>query len=551
MQSVLTPLPPDCRTARLQDGAKRQTFRLFSTFAPIMSKKYYIETYGCQMNVADSEVVASVLSDAGYMPAAGIGEADIILVNTCSIRENAEQRVWGRLDLFRAQKKKRPQVIVGVLGCMAERLKEKLLESDKMVDMVVGPDAYRDLPMLVETAATGHSAVNVLLSREETYADISPVRLESNGVSAFISIMRGCNNMCAYCVVPYVRGAERSRDPGTIVQEAKDAFDKGYREVTLLGQNVNSYSWSQSERKTGIDDTTPGRNRLKIDDPTPGRTHLKIDEQIYHNPAGITGTSDMSFGNDLTAHNPGMISGESGSESNLSHGKPRPVGFAELLEMVASIDPLLRVRYSTSHPKDISDVVLEVMAKYNNICKHIHLPVQSGSTAVLGRMNRKYTREWYLGRIDAINRILPGCAISTDIIAGFCGETEEEHQETLSLMREVGFDFAYMFKYSERPGTKASRHMQDDVPDEVKTRRLNEIISLQNEMSGHSKKADIGRTFEVLVEGPAKKPAGAMMGRTSGNKVVVFQTSDVKPGDYVQVQITRATSATLIGNLIT
>jgi len=516
-----------------------------------MPKKYYIETYGCQMNVADSEVVASVLSDAGYMPAAGIGEADIILVNTCSIRENAEQRVWGRLDLFRAQKKKRPQVIVGVLGCMAERLKEKLLESDKMVDMVVGPDAYRDLPMLVETAATGHSAVNVLLSREETYADISPVRLESNGVSAFISIMRGCNNMCAYCVVPYVRGAERSRDPGTIVREAKDAFDKGYREVTLLGQNVNSYSWSQSERKTGIDDTTPGRIRLKIDDPTPGRTHLKIDEQIYHNPAGITGTSDMSFGNDLTAHNPGMISVESGSESNLSHGKPRPVGFAELLEMVASIDPLLRVRYSTSHPKDISDDVLEVMAKYNNICKHIHLPVQSGSTAVLGRMNRKYTREWYLGRIDAINRIMPGCAISTDIIAGFCGETEEEHQETLSLMREVGFDFAYMFKYSERPGTKASRHFKDDVPDEIKTRRLNEIINLQNELSAVSKKADVGRTFEVLVEGPAKKPAGAMMGRTSGNKVVVFQTSDVKPGDYVQVQITRATSATLIGNLIT
>ena len=537
-------------TARLQDGAKRQTFRLFSNFAPIMSKKYYIETYGCQMNVADSEVVASVLSDAGYMPAAGIGEADIILVNTCSIRENAEQRVWGRLDLFRAQKKKRPQVIVGVLGCMAERLKEKLLESDKMVDMVVGPDAYRDLPMLVETAATGHSAVNVLLSREETYADISPVRLESNGVSAFISIMRGCNNMCAYCVVPYVRGAERSRDPETIVREAKEAFDKGYREVTLLGQNVNSYSWSQSERKTGIDDTSSGQTHLKNDDPTPGRTHLKIDEQIYHNPAGITGTSDMSFGNDLTAHNPGMISVESGSESNLSHGKPRPVGFAELLEMVASIDPLLRVRYSTSHPKDISDDVLEVMAKYNNICKHIHLPVQSGSTAVLGRMNRKYTREWYLGRIDAINRILPGCAISTDIIAGFCGETEEEHQDTLNLMREVGFDFAYMFKYSERPGTKASRHMKDDVPEEAKTRRLNEIIALQNELSAQSKKADVGRTFEVLVEGPAKKPAGAMMGRTSGNKVVVFQASDVHPGDYVQVKITRATSATLIGDLI-
>lgn len=439
-----------------------------------MQKKYYIETYGCQMNVADSEVVASVLADAGYAPSASIDEADIILVNTCSIRENAEQRVWGRLDLFRSQKKKRPQVIVGVLGCMAERLKEKLLESDKMVDMVVGPDAYRDLPMLVETAATGHSAVNVLLSREETYADISPVRLESNGVSAFISIMRGCNNMCAYCVVPYVRGAERSRDSETIVREVREVFEQGYREVTLLGQNVNSYSWA-------------------------------------------VGT---------------------------------PIGFAEVLEMVALTDPRLRVRYSTSHPKDLSDDVLKVMAKYENICRHIHLPVQSGSTAVLGRMNRNYSREWYLGRIAAINSILPGCTISTDIIAGFCGETEDEHQETLSLMRHVGFDFAYMFKYSERPGTRAAHHMEDDVPEEVKTRRLNEIIALQNELSALSKKADVGRTFEVLVEGPAKKPAGAMMGRTSGNKVVVFEATDVRPCDYVKVKITRATSATLIGNLI-
>ncbi len=439
-----------------------------------MPKTYYIETYGCQMNVADSEVVASVLADAGYLPVREITQADIILVNTCSIRENAEQRVWGRLDLFRAQKKKRPQVIVGVLGCMAERLKEKLLESNKMVDMVIGPDAYRDLPMLVETAATGHAAVNVLLSREETYADIAPVRLESNGVSAFISIMRGCNNMCAYCVVPYVRGAERSRDPETIVREAREAFDQGYREVTLLGQNVNSYSW------------------------------------------------------------------EDGSG---------PIGFAELLGMVATVDPQLRVRYSTSHPKDLSDDVLEAMAEHENICRHIHLPVQSGSSSVLKRMNRNYTREWYLDRIAAINHILPGCALSTDIIAGFCGETDEEHHETLSLMQEVGFDFAYMFKYSERPGTKASRHMKDDVPDEVKTRRLNEIIALQNELSAVSKKADTGRTFEVLVEGPAKKPAGAMMGRTSGNKVVIFQASDILPGDYVNVTITRSTSATLIGTL--
>ena len=490
------------------------------------------------MNVADSEVVASVLADAGYAPAVSIHEADIILVNTCSIRENAEQRVWGRLDLFRAQKKKRPHVIVGVLGCMAERLKEKLLESDKMVDMVVGPDAYRDLPMLVETASTGHSAVNVLLSREETYADISPVRLESNGVSAFISIMRGCNNMCAYCVVPYVRGAERSRDPGTIVREAKEAFERGYREVTLLGQNVNSYSWKESDGSITL--TPPSKET---------GNHLSDGNPTY---AAVAANSHPSVQvpENLHLQVPLKTSSDPVEKSTDSSSISHTVGFAELLEMVALIDPGLRIRYSTSHPKDLSDDVLEVMAKYDNICKHIHLPVQSGSTAVLGRMNRKYTRKWYLGRIVAINRILPECAISTDIIAGFCGETEEEHQETLNLMREVGFDFAYMFKYSERPGTKASRHMKDDVPEDVKTRRLNEIIALQNELSAVSKKSDVGRTFEVLVEGPAKKPAGAMMGRTSGNKVVVFQASDVRPGDYVQVTITRATSATLIGNLI-
>ena len=471
-----------------------------------MPKTFYIETYGCQMNVADSEVVASVLSDAGYQPAASIKEADLILVNTCSIRENAEQRVWGRLDLFRSEKKKRPQVIVGVLGCMAERLKEKLLESDKMVDMVVGPDAYRDLPMLVETATSGHAAVNVLLSREETYADISPVRLESNGVSAFISIMRGCNNMCAYCVVPYVRGAERSRDPETIVRETREVFEKGYREVTLLGQNVNSYSWNGAAQ-----------------------------DDIPLSAVIIQGAGKPDVRQDLVI--------------NPDRGKQESISFASLLEKVALIDPRLRVRYSTSHPRDMSDDVLIVMAKHENICKHIHLPVQSGSSSVLKRMNRKYTREWYLDRIAAINGILPGCTLSTDIIAGFCGETEEEHQETLSLMREVGFDFAYMFKYSERPGTGASRHLKDDVPEEIKTRRLNEIIALQNELSAVSKKADIGKTYEVLVEGTAKKPAGAMMGRTSGNKVVVFQASGIRPGDYVNVTITRSTSATLIGNL--
>jgi tRNA-2-methylthio-N6-dimethylallyladenosine synthase len=469
------------------------------------------------MNVADSEVVASVLADAGYQPASSIKEADLILVNTCSIRENAEQRVWGRLDLFRSEKKKRPQVIVGVLGCMAERLKEKLLESDKMVDMVVGPDAYRDLPMLVETAATGHSAVNVLLSREETYADISPVRLESNGVSAFISIMRGCNNMCSYCVVPYVRGAERSRDPETIVREAREVFEKGYREVTLLGQNVNSYSWNGTVPKDA-------QQALVIKQ---GTGKQDAEQPLSGVQNGDASLPDLSF----------------------STIKNETIGFASLLEMVASVDPRLRVRYSTSHPRDMSDDVLKVMAKHKNICKHIHLPVQSGSSSVLKRMNRKYTRKWYLDRIAAINSMLPGCALSTDIIAGFCGETEEEHQETLSLMREVGFDFAYMFKYSERPGTGAARHMKDDVPENVKTRRLNEIIALQNDLSAVSKKAEIGKTFEVLVEGSAKKPAGAMMGRTSGNKVVVFQANGVMPGDYVNVTITRSTSATLIGNL--
>jgi tRNA-2-methylthio-N6-dimethylallyladenosine synthase len=503
-----------------------------------MPKTFYIETYGCQMNVADSEVVASVLSDAGYKPAGSVHDADLILINTCSIRENAEQRVWGRLDLFRSQKKKRPQVIVGVLGCMAERLKEKLLESDKMVDMVVGPDAYRDLPMLVETAVSSHSAVNVLLSREETYADISPVRLESNGVSAFISIMRGCNNMCAYCVVPYVRGAERSRDPLTIVMEAREAFDKGYREVTLLGQNVNSYSWKGTEDQVTVD----------LSRAITG--NISGDGKHRQDGVGATGEPYRVDAGEAPRYN--KVASIPGKMKILSASPDRPhtVDFATLLEQVASISPLLRVRFSTSHPKDLSDDVLEVIARNENICRHIHLPVQSGSTAVLMRMNRKYTREWYLDRIAAINRIIPGCSLSTDIIAGFCGETEEEHQETLSLMREAGFDFAYMFKYSERPGTKASRNMKDDVPDEVKTRRLNEIIALQNELSAVSKKADIGKTFEVLAEGPAKKPAGALMGRTSGNKVVIFRAAAISPGNYTHVTITRATSATLIGNIV-
>jgi tRNA-2-methylthio-N6-dimethylallyladenosine synthase len=493
-----------------------------------MPKTYYIETYGCQMNVADSEVVASILNEAGYESVRDIKKADLILVNTCSIRENAEQRVWGRLDLFRSEKRKRPQVVVGVLGCMAERLKEKLLESDKMVDMVVGPDAYRDLPMLLTSAGEGHKAVNVLLSREETYADISPVRLDSNGVSAFISIMRGCNNMCAYCVVPYTRGTERSRDPETIRCEAQEIFDQGYREVTLLGQNVNSYSWMGKKLKS---DHFPSLTR--------GPTVKSRQIISGQGGASLQGRFLMQSGDGVVniSTEPTLIAPQEN------------IDFAKLLDMVASVDPQLRVRFSTSHPKDLSDDVLEVMARHDNICKHIHLPVQSGSSSVLERMNRKYTREWYLSRIDAISRILPGCAISTDIIAGFCGETEEEHQETLSLMREVGFDFAYMFKYSERPDTKAARHMKDDVPENVKTMRLNEIITLQNQLSAASKKPDIGKTFEVLVEGKAKKPTGAMMGRTTGNKVVVFQVEGVKPGDYVDVTIVSATSATLLGDV--
>jgi tRNA-2-methylthio-N6-dimethylallyladenosine synthase len=438
-------------------------------------KKFYIETYGCQMNVADTEVVASILKDNGFDHTEDIGIADLILVNTCSIRENAEQRIWGRLDIFRREKKKRPGTVVGVIGCMAERLKEKLLETDKMVDIVVGPDAYRELPILVTDAMEGHKAVNVLLSREETYADIAPVRLDKNGVTAFISIMRGCNNMCSYCVVPYTRGAERSRNPVSIVNEAMSLFRDGYREVTLLGQNVDSYNWTDEGK---------------------------------------------SF------------------------------GFGDLLSAVAKVNPLLRVRFSTSHPKDLSDEVLLVMADHPNICKHIHLPVQSGSSAVLKLMNRKYTREWYMGRVASIRRILPECSLSTDIIAGFCGETEEDHIQTLSLMEETGFDFAYMFAYSERPGTSAARKLEDDVPEEVKKRRLSEIIALQNRLSSASKRSDIGTTFEVLAEGVSKKSATHLYGRTSQNKVVVFPAGNYRPGDYVMVRVDRSTSATLIGTAI-
>lgn len=438
-------------------------------------KSFYIETYGCQMNVADTEVVVSIMKDNGFAHTTNIGDADIILVNTCSIRENAEQRIWGRLDLFRKEKRKRPGTMVGVIGCMAERLKEKLLESDKMVDIVIGPDAYRTLPRLVTDAIEGHKAVNVLLSQEETYADIAPVRLDKNGVTAFISIMRGCNNMCSYCVVPYTRGGERSRDPESIVNEAITLFEEGYREVTLLGQNVDSYSW--------------------------------IDKGLK-------------------------------------------IGFSDLLAKVASVDPLLRVRFSTSHPKDLSADVLRTMAKYRNICKHIHLPVQSGSSVILELMNRKYTREWYIKRVELIREIIPDCSLSTDIITGFCNETDHDHRQSLSLMEWAGFDFSYMFAYSERSGTGASRKLKDNVPEEIKKERLKEIIALQNKLSSASKKRDIGMTFEVLIEGVSKKSESHLYGRTSQNKVVVFPAGEHKPGNYVNVKIERSTSATLIGTVI-
>jgi tRNA-2-methylthio-N6-dimethylallyladenosine synthase len=436
-------------------------------------RKLYIETYGCQMNVVDSEVVAAILQQHRYQVTEDIDEADLVLVNTCSIRDNAEQRVRARLRDFRKYKEQEKPVSVGVIGCMAERLKEKLLEEETVVDLVVGPDAYRDLPKLLEEVDSGQKGINTILSQEETYGDIRPVRMDRNHVTSFVAIMRGCNNFCAYCVVPGTRGRERSRDPETVLREATDLFAKGYREVTLLGQNVNSYRWKD-------------------------------------------GDSLMKF--------------------------------ERLLEGVASIDPAFRVRFATSHPKDMSDELLKVIASYPNLCRSIHLPVQSGSTAVLERMKRRYTREHYMDRISAIHKYLPEATISTDIIAGFCGETEEEHQQTLSLMDWVGYDFAYMFKYSERPDTHAAEKLEDDVPEAVKTRRLNEIIELQNRLSLESKQGDVGKSFEVLVEGTSKKSDLHLYGRSSQNKVVVFPKKELKPGDYTEVTITDCTSATLIGS---
>lgn len=441
-------------------------------------KHFYIESYGCQMNFSDSEIVASILGDIGYAPTRNMEESDLILVNTCSIREKAEETVRKRLKVFELIKRERPGLKVGVLGCMAERLKKKWLEEEKLVDLVVGPDAYRDLPNLIGGAEEGGRMVNVLLSREETYADISPVRLDSNGVTAFISIMRGCDNMCSFCVVPFTRGRERSRDPFSVVAEAQDLFDKGYREVTLLGQNVDSYKWE--------------------------------------NP-------------------------ESGEKAD----------FADLLAMTARINPDLRVRFSTSHPKDMTDKVLHTMAAYENICKYIHLPVQSGNSRILDLMNRTYDREWYMDRMRSIRSIMPDAAVSSDIITGFCSETEEEHQDTLSIMEFSNYSMSYMFAYSERPGTLAARKFADDIPEEVKKRRLNEVIRLQNALSLRHNQKDIGKTFKVLIERDSSRSDKDFCGRNSQNKMCVFPKKEgLKPGDYVMVQIKDATSATLLGEVV-
>jgi tRNA-2-methylthio-N6-dimethylallyladenosine synthase len=463
---------------KTHDEARQGEALILDTPIKADARKLYIESYGCAMNFADSEIVASILSETGFETTGDYHQADVIFINTCSIRENAETRVRNRLSQFGVEKRRNPKLIVGVLGCMAERLKSKFLEEERLVDVVVGPDAYRDLPNLIEQVESGHKAVNVLLSREETYADISPVRLNSNGITAFISITRGCNNMCSFCVVPFTRGRERSRDAHSIIEEAKGLFEAGYREVTLLGQNVDSYTWTS----------------------------------------------------------------EDGAET---------VNFAQLLEQAALVSPDLRVRFSTSHPKDITDEVLHTIAKYNNICNYIHLPVQSGNTRILELMNRTYTREWYINRIDAIRNIIPGCAISTDIIAGFCTETEEEHEETLSMMDYVQYDFAYNFTYSERPGTLAARKLEDDIPEEVKKRRLAEILAKQQAHSLMRLQEWVGKTVRVLIEGTSKKSDLDYCGRGDSGAMAIFPAIEgVKPGQYANVFIEKCTSATLIGKIV-
>ncbi|MBC8054839.1 MAG: tRNA (N6-isopentenyl adenosine(37)-C2)-methylthiotransferase MiaB [Sphingobacteriaceae bacterium] len=464
--------------AKVHDEARQGEALLLETASKHNGRKLYIESYGCAMNFSDSEIVASIMTDMGFETTANYKEADVVFINTCSIRENAEQKVRNRLREFGAVKKQNRGLIVGVLGCMAERLKAKFLEEEKLVDVVVGPDSYRDLPNLIGSVDDGNKAVNVLLSREETYADINPVRLNSNGITAFVSIMRGCDNMCSFCVVPFTRGRERSRDPHSIVNEVRDLFNEGYREVTLLGQNVDSYKWTNEE-------------------------------------------------------------------------ETQRVNFAGLLELVAAVDPELRVRFSTSHPKDITDEVLFTIAKHDNICNYIHLPVQSGNSRVLDLMNRTYDREWYMERVSAIRRIIPECAISTDVITGFCTETEEEHQETLSMMDYVQYDFAYMFMYSERPGTLAAKRYTDDIPEDVKLRRLQEVVAKQQQHSHGRLKLQLGKVQKVLIEGFSKKSKLHYAGRNDHNAMVVFPVHDnYKPGQYAYVLAEECTTATLLGKIV-
>ena len=469
----------DIATKIHDESRQGEAYTPFAVDENIYKKRFYIESYGCQMNFSDSEIVASILNTEGFGATRNVEEADLIFLNTCSIREKAEQTVRKRLTEFRSIKQNKPGTLVGVLGCMAERLKSKLLEEEKLVDLVIGPDAYRSLPSLIEEAETGQKAVNVLLSRDETYSDISPIRLNSNGISAYVSIMRGCNNMCSFCVVPFTRGRERSRDAYSILAETEDLFSRGFKEITLLGQNVDSYYW--------------------------------IDES-----------------------------------------KGETITFATLLEKVALVSSQIRIRFSTSHPKDITEDVLYTIAKYPNICKYIHLPVQSGNTRILQLMNRTYTREWYIAKIDQIRQIIPGCGISSDIIAGFCTETEEDHQDTLSLMEYSKYDLSYMYFYSERPGTLAARRYTDDIPEETKKRRLQEIVSLQNRLSLESNQSDLGKTFEVLIENESKKSNEDWMGRSTHNKVIVFpkENHGFKKGDYVWVKINTCTQGTLLGKAV-
>lgn len=483
----------------IDESRQGEPTMLQSSSENMSPKKLYLESYGCQMNFADSEIVASILKNEGFETTKDVNEADAVFINTCAIRDNAEQRVRTRLKDFKKIKKENPDLIVGVLGCMAERIKSQFLEEEKLVDIVVGPDAYRDLPLLIEKVEDGQKAVNVILSKEETYADITPVRLGNNGVTAFVSIMRGCDNMCSFCVVPFTRGRERSRDPQSIIKEVEQLYNEGYREVTLLGQNVDSYLWNGGGLKKDLDTET---------------VHLALNHKLPPE-------QQKDF-----------------------------VTFSNLLEMVAEVNPDMRVRFSTSNPRDMTDAVLHSMAKYENICKYIHLPVQSGSSSVLEKMNRGYTREDYIARIESIKRILPECGISTDIIAGFCSETEEEHQETISLMEQTIYDFAFMFVYSERPGTFAERKFTDDVLPEVKTKRLNEIVALQQKHSAIRTNQSIGKVYKVLIEGVSKKSDEMLMGRNSQNTVVVFPKNNHKPGEYVHVKVNKCTSTTLIGEVV-